>query len=443
MSGEKINIAGKSPVIDTEYRYKMHPLVVKTESGTTVLVNIVEVAKELNRSALEISKFFGIELGSQTTFDEKTGRYTVNGGRIASDLQTRLKVYVEKFVLCGGCKKPETRYEFKRDIIYQKCDACRHKEAVDMNHRLAKYILAQNTSKDKHERKERKRESNKEPQKQVKGSKKEGDMDGKSVGQSFEYGLIKEAVQKEKVKTTIKKEKKTSAKGTSNPGIDMSGKEEETDSEIQDRLAAVEDAIVRFRQWCSVHTTATTCTATRETSAEQLWFLQIAASISTCYRAVIFIGAVFTEAVFADEQVKVYKEDLQLLADTMIKQRQMIAAFEWFCGSRFPGLQSRFVVLLKQLYDEDIVDEESLLIWRQDTTRNQYSLDEMVTLDTLERLKESSLPLFTWLENAQCSDEDDESVECDSGDEDAVGDRDAANNEHVREDDVQGDSCEV
>ena len=188
------------------------------------------MAKELNRSALEISKFFGIELGSQTTFDEKTGRYTgkfvwaqipmlfsfffsftvithilVNGGRIASDLQTRLKVYVEKFVLCGGCKKPETRYEFKRDIIYQKCDACRHKEAVDMNHRLAKYILAQNTSKDKHERKERKRESNKEPQKQVKGSKKEGDMDGKSVGQSFEYGLIKEAVQKEKVKTTIKK----------------------------------------------------------------------------------------------------------------------------------------------------------------------------------------------------------------------------------------------
>ena len=40
----------------------------------TVLVNVIDIGQALNREAPEITKFFGCELGSQTTFSADTER---------------------------------------------------------------------------------------------------------------------------------------------------------------------------------------------------------------------------------------------------------------------------------------------------------------------------------------------------------------------------------
>jgi translation initiation factor 2 beta subunit (eIF-2beta)/eIF-5 len=149
-----INIAGTRPVEDENYRYKMPPIIPKIEGRgngiKTVLVNISDVAMALNRDAPELTKFFGFELGSQTTFsdDGRDIRAVVNGAHSSQDLQTMLSKYIENFVLCKNCHLPETHYKSKGGVINQKCLACGEKSPCDMTHKLTGFIV-KNHKKDK------------------------------------------------------------------------------------------------------------------------------------------------------------------------------------------------------------------------------------------------------------------------------------------------------
>ena len=70
MSGN-INIQGTTPVDDPEYRYKMPSIIGKVEGRgngiKTALPNIPLLAQSLHRDPAEVTKFFGTELGAQTT----------------------------------------------------------------------------------------------------------------------------------------------------------------------------------------------------------------------------------------------------------------------------------------------------------------------------------------------------------------------------------------
>jgi translation initiation factor 5 len=142
-----INIAGLTPVEDPSYRYKMPRIQAKVEGRgngiKTVLVNVGDLGTALNRDAPEITKFFGCEIGSQTSYSADTERAIVNGAHNAPDLQNHLSKYIENFVLCKNCRYPETHYKIKGGIIYQKCLACGSKDSCDMQHKLTTFILAQ------------------------------------------------------------------------------------------------------------------------------------------------------------------------------------------------------------------------------------------------------------------------------------------------------------
>ena len=108
-----------------------------------MLVNVVDLANHLKREPAEVTKFFGCELGSQTTYAVDTERAIVNGAHRDADLQNHLKKYIEHFVLCKSCKLPETHYKIKAGMVSQNCMACGAKESVDMTHKLTAFILAQ------------------------------------------------------------------------------------------------------------------------------------------------------------------------------------------------------------------------------------------------------------------------------------------------------------
>ena len=54
------------------------------------------------------TKYFGCELGAQTTIDHKTDKYIVNGSHTADKMQDILDGFIQKFVLCPKCENPET-----------------------------------------------------------------------------------------------------------------------------------------------------------------------------------------------------------------------------------------------------------------------------------------------------------------------------------------------
>uniref|UniRef100_A0A8C8LXQ8 Eukaryotic translation initiation factor 5 n=1 Tax=Oncorhynchus tshawytscha TaxID=74940 RepID=A0A8C8LXQ8_ONCTS len=87
-------------VLDQFYRYKMPRIIAKVEGKgngiKTVIVNMTDVAKSLNRPPTYPTKFFGCELGAQTQFDAKNDRFIVNGSHEANKLQDMLDGFIRK-----------------------------------------------------------------------------------------------------------------------------------------------------------------------------------------------------------------------------------------------------------------------------------------------------------------------------------------------------------
>lgn len=108
----------------------------------TVIPNMSDVARALSRPPTYPTKFFGCELGAQTSFDEKGDRYIVNGAHDATRLRELLDTFIDKFVLCGSCKNPETDLIItKNDEIIRDCKACGQRTIVDMRHKLTTFII--------------------------------------------------------------------------------------------------------------------------------------------------------------------------------------------------------------------------------------------------------------------------------------------------------------
>ena len=108
----------------------------------TVVPNMSDVARALSRPPTYPTKFFGSELGAQTSVDEKNDRYIVNGAHDARRLRELLDAFIDKFVLCGSCKNPETDLIItKNEMIVRDCKACGERTGVDMRHRLSTYII--------------------------------------------------------------------------------------------------------------------------------------------------------------------------------------------------------------------------------------------------------------------------------------------------------------
>nr|KAF6499903.1 eukaryotic translation initiation factor 5 [Molossus molossus] len=134
-------------VSDQFYRYKMPRLIAKVEGKgngiKTVIVNMVDVAKALNRPPTYPTKYFGCELGAQTQFDVKNDRYIVNGSHEANKLQDMLDGFIKKFVLCPECENPETELHVnpKKQTIGNSCKACGYRGMLDTHHKLCTFIL--------------------------------------------------------------------------------------------------------------------------------------------------------------------------------------------------------------------------------------------------------------------------------------------------------------
>ncbi|KAJ7903364.1 domain found in IF2B/IF5-domain-containing protein [Mycena olivaceomarginata] len=110
MASGFVNI--RRDVDDKFYRYRMPILLTKIEGKgngiKTVLPNMSDVARALSRPPSYTTKFFGCELGAQTSTDERNERYIVNGAHDANRLRELLDGFIDKFVLCKSCKNPET-----------------------------------------------------------------------------------------------------------------------------------------------------------------------------------------------------------------------------------------------------------------------------------------------------------------------------------------------
>jgi len=212
-----------NPVEDPSYRYKMPAVAGKIEGKgngiKTVVVNISDLAMSLHRDAGEVNKFFGCEMGAQTTYNVADDRAVVNGAHTDQELQQCVHKYVEKFVLCPNCGLPETQYKIKQGVIWHMCAACGAKDMVDMNHKLCTYILKKHAEEKKKKAKEGKGKKEKGSKDKAGSDDEKKDKKDKKKKKSKDKDSDDEKKDKKK-KDKKKKDKKKKDKKKSKGDVD-------------------------------------------------------------------------------------------------------------------------------------------------------------------------------------------------------------------------------
>ncbi len=87
----------------------------------TAIKNFSDIAKILRRDAGHIAKFMFKELAIPGSI--RNGELVFQGKVYANLINQRIAEYVERFVLCHECKKPDTTLE-ENKITTIKCEAC-------------------------------------------------------------------------------------------------------------------------------------------------------------------------------------------------------------------------------------------------------------------------------------------------------------------------------
>lgn len=88
----------------------------------TILKGINGIAKTLERDPQHILKYFVKETGVPATYAD--GNVILNGAINSFKVKQIYERYVDEFVFCKQCKKPETRIITERGVLLLKCDVC-------------------------------------------------------------------------------------------------------------------------------------------------------------------------------------------------------------------------------------------------------------------------------------------------------------------------------
>ena len=98
------------------------------EGTRTVISNFVRVVNCLRRNPEHLMKFLTKELASQ---GEIKGDRLILSRKLASkDVNERIRRYIERFVLCPKCKKPDTELNDEGGKLYLRCMACGEKREI-------------------------------------------------------------------------------------------------------------------------------------------------------------------------------------------------------------------------------------------------------------------------------------------------------------------------
>lgn len=99
------------------------------QGNRTIISNFHQIADALGRKPQHILKYILKELA--TPGELKKNGVIVGTKIAASRINEKLEQYVEEFVLCRECKKPDTKLIKEGDFVFMKCMACGARHSVN------------------------------------------------------------------------------------------------------------------------------------------------------------------------------------------------------------------------------------------------------------------------------------------------------------------------
>jgi len=371
-------------VQDAFYRYKMPRLQAKVEGKgngiKTVIVNMVDVARALARPPTYVTKYFGCELGAQTQFDVKAERYIVNGCHEAGKLQDMLDGFIKKFVLCEQCENPETVLKVKKNMIGASCKACGHIFTLDMRHKLTTFIVKNPPEKDidaqgvsltkKKDRKEGKDKN---------GNAKKEESDEADDG---DWGEDDDADWGEDVsEDAVRKRMEALSGGLGGLVIDNDLEKPEVE-----RINIFHKFVVHKKNGSPIHQGA----AAKElvTEAERLEVKNKA--------PIVLCELLFDDKMFKEKQIEKYsKLFLRFTHENQKAQKYLLGGIEKTIEAHEAALLVRVPLILKALFEEDVLEEEVILEWSKKVSK------KYVSKDVAQKIHDKAAPFIKWLKEAE------------------------------------------
>jgi len=96
----------------------------------TIIKNFGDIADIIKRDYKHFAKFLFKELATPGVIDGK--RLILQTKLQKSIIQKKIDDYIQEFVICKVCKKPDTRLIKEHGVVFMKCDACGAREPVRM-----------------------------------------------------------------------------------------------------------------------------------------------------------------------------------------------------------------------------------------------------------------------------------------------------------------------
>ena len=92
------------------------------QGNKTIISNFHQIANAINRDVNHMLKYVLRELAAPGALSKTA---LIIGTKVsASRINEKIKKYVNEFVLCPECGKPDTKIEKEKNFLFLKCTAC-------------------------------------------------------------------------------------------------------------------------------------------------------------------------------------------------------------------------------------------------------------------------------------------------------------------------------
>tara|TARA_B100000287_G_scaffold160670_1_gene151548 strand:+ start:2539 stop:2976 length:438 start_codon:yes stop_codon:yes gene_type:complete len=115
-------------IVKSDQRFIIPDVESNVEGNRTFFRNFKELVTTINRSGSHVLKFFTNEIGTSGSI--QGNRAIFQGKHSKNQLTKLLERYVNDYLLCPECSKPETHFITQNRVELMKCDACGSRSAI-------------------------------------------------------------------------------------------------------------------------------------------------------------------------------------------------------------------------------------------------------------------------------------------------------------------------
>jgi len=109
-------------------RLEMPRIMIQTVGMRTIISNFKEISDALDRDPQHILKFLTREMATAATFHDSRAIFQ---GKFRTDSFERLlQRYLEGYVTCPVCKRPDTKLVKEKRLAFLVCNACGAKSSI-------------------------------------------------------------------------------------------------------------------------------------------------------------------------------------------------------------------------------------------------------------------------------------------------------------------------